>query len=75
MRVLIPAAVALTACTASPDTDDGNTGTDPDLVTETCGVEVGRCAPAFSLPDTTGAFVSLSERGGQRAILVGSAMW
>ncbi len=74
MRILIPVAVALAACTTS-DTDDGIGGTDLDVVNDSCAVEVGRCAPEFSLPDTTGALVALSERGGQRVILVGSAMW
>lgn len=75
MRIVIPAAIALAACTSTPDGIDGTDGTERDIVNDTCAVEVGRCAPEFSLPDTTGALVALSERGGQRVILVGSAMW
>jgi hypothetical protein len=75
VRILIPAVAALAACTTSPDGDGGNGGTDGDVVNDSCAVEEGRCAPEFSLPDTTGASVALSERGGQRVILVGSAMW
>lgn len=75
MRILFPVAVALAACTTPIEDDDGLGGTEPDIVNDSCAVEVGRCAPDFSLPDTTGALVALSERGGQRVILVGSAMW
>lgn len=73
MRISFPVLVSMTACTAAVAPNDGLGGTD--FVNDSCVLEVGRCAPDFSLPDTTGALVALSERGGQRVILVGSAMW
>jgi hypothetical protein len=76
MRLLVPMLAVVAACTDPPTDDvDGTDGTNSDTVNDSCAVEVGRCAHDFSLPDTTGALVALSERGGQRVILVGSAMW
>lgn len=78
MRFSWFALAALAACT--PESNGLDSGTDnrdgdSDTVGLACAVEEGRCAPDFALPDTTGALVALSDRGGQRVILIGSAMW
>ncbi len=71
---------ALTACTGATDTaDSGDTGAATE--TERCGpdaevgLELGLCAPEFTLPNGAGELVSLSSFRGKVALVDISAVW
>lgn len=50
----------------------------PDAAADDCptvGIDVGDCAPQFTLPNTEGELVSLSDVIGDRVLVVGSSLW
>ncbi len=66
----------LSACVgASPESRElpvaGLVDTGPCAV----GLEVGDCAPDFTLDGTDGSELSLSEQGNQRILVFGTANW
>ncbi len=68
--------VGLSACVGtSPDLHElpvaGLVDTGPCAV----GLEVGDCAPDFTLDGTDGSELSLSEQGSQRILVFGTANW
>ena len=75
MRIFLPLALVGCAATGPADIQDD---TDTDVANDdgcTVGLEVGDCAPDFTLRASDGTSYTLSERGGERVILVGSATW
>ncbi len=70
-------AMALAGCTAGTpnETSDTDIGTDSNDGSCSIGLDVGDCPPDFTLPSTSGGDVTLSMRGGERVILVGSSIW
>lgn len=76
--------LALAACSAPMSTDP--TASDPTsgpVTTPTVpvdgecpvGIDVGSCAPDFTLLNADGTPVSLSDRVGDRLVVVGSSLW
>lgn len=61
------------------DTDDdggGDTDADTDVGPDCeIGLLEGDCAPDFTLPDADGVDRALSDFGGQRVIIIGTAEW
>lgn len=72
--------VALAACVTSPETE-GPPSAAPDSpappIDGPCveGLEVGQCAPDFTLLNADGTPVSLADRVGDRLVVVGSSLW
>ena len=70
-------ALALSGCTVDTATDDDDSA----LPAERCGpeaavgLEVGLCAPDFTLPDRYGAPFSLHKQRGKVALVDISAIW
>jgi len=59
----------------SADGDDGTTGGGSGEALPDEGLAVGLLAPDFTLPDSDGTMVSLSDFRGQRVMVLGTSMW
>ena len=76
-------AVVAAACTDAPvdDEDDALGGTQDSGTAEVCGVdaevglEVGECAPDFTMPDANDQPFTLSSMRGKVALVDISAVW
>lgn len=90
MKIWILSALALAACSGpgtneDPDsTTGGSSGTDSDgdsADAEACGVDaevgldVGQCAPEFTMPDANDVPFTLSSMRGKVALVDISAVW
>ena len=77
------APLVLAACNGAPSKSATPTSsaTPPLTTTEVCGpdaprgLEIGDCAPEFSLPDASGTRVALSSLRGRVALVDISAVW
>ncbi len=69
----------LIACTAAPEdsapADSAAVDVEPCGDGAEVGLEVGQCAPDFTLPDQSGASFSLSSLRGKVALVDISAVW
>ncbi|MCP4807377.1 MAG: redoxin domain-containing protein [Proteobacteria bacterium] len=61
--------------TAAEDTVEGLDGAAVSSCTGTLGLEVGDCAPDFTLTSSLGEERSLADYSGQPVLIVGSASW
>lgn len=72
--------VACSAPVAEPGVDPSTSG-DDSATAEPCGagadigLDVGQCAPDFTLPDSTGADFTLSDQRGKVALVDIAAIW
>ncbi len=78
--LLLPALLLYSACTATKSGDavagaDSGNGPVCPVGGSPTGLTVGDCAPNFTLPDRSGALVSLSDQRGKVALVDISAVW
>ncbi|MFT4623358.1 MAG: hypothetical protein ACI8PZ_002014 [Myxococcota bacterium] len=71
MRQLIPF-ILLTACGPETGAKSGGVGCGPDVER---ALDVGACAPDFTLPDRAGLAFTLSHQRGKVALVDVSALW
>jgi cytochrome oxidase Cu insertion factor (SCO1/SenC/PrrC family) len=74
MRHLIPI-VLLAACTQADTEPIDTAAAVPCGPSAERGLEVGQCAPEFTLPDRTGQAFTLSAQRGKVALVDISALW
>ncbi len=73
-RLLFPV-LTLVACEEAPMTEANPVAPAADAGDCTVGIDEGDCAPDFTLPSADGASVTLSDRLGERVVVVGSSLW
>lgn len=74
----LPLALVLASCAAPKNSGESgavDTAVRCPVGGSPVGFDVGDCAPDFTLPDRTGAMVSLSDQRGKVALVDISAVW